>query len=207
MPGAFLLPTDFTGRYAGAFLLPPKSEWPFLKRSSRRCFQNRRFSPCRYGGVNEREMPVWGQHPMKTMLNTVYQQRFSGSGVTCPGFLHRRVADNMQPLTGCDAGIIRRGIDGCWYLWAEISKKSRPRFPKNSILDIKKWKEKTTMMIRVLKNFSGGGATLPDFLHVGVRDVWPNAQHELRLGENLLRCFQNCCFSPYIGDEFSPIIR
>ena len=46
---------------------------------------------------------------MKTMLNTVYQQRFSGSGVTCPGFLHRRVADNMQPLTGCDAGIIRRG--------------------------------------------------------------------------------------------------
>ena len=61
------------------------------------------------------------------------------------------------------------------------------------------------MMIRVLKNFSGGGATLPDFLHVGVRDVWPNAQHELRLGDNLLRCFQNCCFSPYIGDEFSPI--
>ena len=53
------------------------------------------------------------------------------------------------------------------------------------------------MMIRVLKNFSGGGATLPDFLHVGVRDVWPNAQHELRLGDNLLRCFQNCCFSPY----------
>ena len=51
------------------------------------------------------------------------------------------------------------------------------------------------MMIRVLKNFSGGGATLPDFLHVGVRDVWPNAQHELRLGDNLLRCFQNCCFS------------
>ena len=48
------------------------------------------------------------------------------------------------------------------------------------------------MMIRVLKNFSGGGATLPDFLHVGVRDVWPNAQHELRLGDNLLRCFQNC---------------
>ena len=61
------------------------------------------------------------------------------------------------------------------------------------------------MMIRVLKNFSGGGATLPDFLHVGVRDVWPNAQHELRLGDNLLRCFQNCCFSPYIGDEFSPM--
>ena len=36
------------------------------------------------------------------------------------------------------------------------------------------------MMIRVLKNFSGGGATLPDFLHVGVRDVWPNAQREFR---------------------------
>ena len=39
------------------------------------------------------------------------------------------------------------------------------------------------MMIRVLKNFSGGGATLPDFLHVGVRAVWPNAQQEFRFGK------------------------
>ena len=56
-------------------------------------------------------------------------------------------------------------------------------FQKVRFLDIKKWKEKTTMMIRVLKKYSGGGATLPDFLHVGVRDVWPNAQRKFRPGE------------------------
>ena len=37
------------------------------------------------------------------------------------------------------------------------------------------------MTIRVLKKFSGGGATLLGFLHVGVRGVWLYAQHELRL--------------------------
>ena len=39
------------------------------------------------------------------------------------------------------------------------------------------------MTIRVLKKFSGGGVILPDFLHVWVRDVWPNAQREFRPGE------------------------
>ena len=48
------------------------------------------------------------------------------------------------------------------------------------------------MMIRVLRKFSGGGVTLPDFSHVGVRGVWLNAQHDLRPGKKiLLRCFQN----------------
>lgn len=48
------------------------------------------------------------------------------------------------------------------------------------------------MMIRVLTKISGGGATLPVFLHVGVRGVWLNAQRELRSGKKIvLRCFQN----------------
>ena len=34
------------------------------------------------------------------------------------------------------------------------------------------------MTIRVLKKFSGGGVTLPDFSHVGVRGVWLNVQRE-----------------------------
>ena len=60
------------------------------------------------------------------------------------------------------------------------------------------------MMIHMQKKFPGGGATLPDFLHVGVRGGWLYAQHELRLGKKiLLRCFQNRCFSPFIGDRIS----
>ena len=48
------------------------------------------------------------------------------------------------------------------------------------------------MTIRVLKKFSGGGVTLPDFSHVGVRGVRLNVQREFRPGKkNLLRCFQN----------------
>ena len=48
------------------------------------------------------------------------------------------------------------------------------------------------MTIRVLKKFFGGGVTLPDILHVGVRGVWLNVQLDLRLGKKfLLRCFQN----------------
>ena len=45
------------------------------------------------------------------------------------------------------------------------------------------------MMIRVLKKFSGGGATLPDFLHVGVRGVWLNVQREFRPGKNFAQVF------------------
>ena len=39
------------------------------------------------------------------------------------------------------------------------------------------------MTIRVLKKFSGGGVTLPDFSHVGVRGVWLNVQREFRPGK------------------------
>ena len=42
------------------------------------------------------------------------------------------------------------------------------------------------------EKISGGGATLPEFLHYGVRGVWLNVQREFRPGKkNLLRCFQN----------------
>ena len=48
------------------------------------------------------------------------------------------------------------------------------------------------MMIRVLKKISGGGVTLTDFFHAGVRGVWLNVQREFRPGKKkLLRCFQN----------------
>lgn len=49
------------------------------------------------------------------------------------------------------------------------------------------------MTIRVLKKFSGGGATLTVFLHVGVRGgVRLNVQREFRPGKRIfLRCFQN----------------
>lgn len=48
------------------------------------------------------------------------------------------------------------------------------------------------MMIRMLKRFSGGGATLTDFLHVGVRGAWLNVQRKFCPGKKiLLRCFQN----------------
>ena len=36
------------------------------------------------------------------------------------------------------------------------------------------------MMTLVLRKFSGGGVTLPDFSHVGVRGVWLNVQREFR---------------------------
>ena len=36
-------------------------------------------------------------------------EKFSGGGATLSRFLHRRVAGNMRPLTGGDAGMIRWG--------------------------------------------------------------------------------------------------
>ena len=47
------------------------------------------------------------------------------------------------------------------------------------------------MMNHVLKKFPGGGVNLPNFSHVGVRDVWLNVQREFRPAKNFLRCFQN----------------
>ena len=47
------------------------------------------------------------------------------------------------------------------------------------------------MTIRVLKKFSGGGATLPDFLHVGVRGAGYMRSMSFASEKILLRCFQN----------------
>ena len=42
------------------------------------------------------------------------------------------------------------------------------------------------------EKISGGGVTLTDFFHAGVRGVWLNVQREFRPGKKiLLRCFQN----------------
>ena len=41
-------------------------------------------------------------------------RKFSGGGATLSRFLHRRVAGNMQPLTGGDADRIRMGVQ--WLL-------------------------------------------------------------------------------------------
>ena len=35
------------------------------------------------------------------------------------------------------------------------------------------------------EKISGGGATLPEFLHVGVRGVWLNVQREFRPGKKI----------------------
>ena len=41
------------------------------------------------------------------------------------------------------------------------------------------------MMTLVLRKFSGGGVTLPDFSNVGVRGVWLNVQREFRPGKKI----------------------
>ena len=44
----------------------------------------------------------------------------------------------------------------------------------------------------LLRYFSEGGVTLPEFSHIGVREVWLNVQREFRPGKRIfLRCFQN----------------
>ena len=45
------------------------------------------------------------------------------------------------------------------------------------------------MMTLMLKRFSGGGVTLPDFSHVGVRGVWLNVQREFRPGKKFPQAF------------------
>ena len=45
------------------------------------------------------------------------------------------------------------------------------------------------MMTLMLKRFSGGGVTLPDFSHVGVRGVWLNVQREFRPGKKFPQVF------------------
>ena len=60
----------------------------------------------------------------------------SEDGVTLPRFLHRRVAGNMQPLTGGDADMIHESSMAVNAREKQIQKNFRKRFPKSSILDI-----------------------------------------------------------------------
>jgi hypothetical protein len=63
-------------------------------------------------------------------------EKFSGGGATLPRFLHRRVAGNMQPLTGGDADMIHESSMAVNAREKQIQKNFRKRFPKSSILDI-----------------------------------------------------------------------
>ena len=101
-------------------------------------------------------LPVWRQHPLKTMLNAVSQQKFSKSVSTLPQFLHRGTAGNLEPLTRGGAGRIRMGDR--WLLILERSnfKNFRKRFPKGPILDIRWW-------LTCWKNFLEGVSLCLDF--------------------------------------------
>ena len=103
---------------------------------------------------------------------------FSEDGVTLPRFLHRRVAGNMQPLTGGDADMIHGRNQWLLILVRSNLKKLFERgFQKARFwtLDDESRAEK----------FSGGGVNLPDFSHVGVRGVWLNVQREFRPGKKI----------------------
>lgn len=92
-------------------------------------------------------------------------------------------------------------IDDYWYSCGAIWNNYSKEVSKKLVLDIRWW-------LTCWKNFSGGGVNLPNFSHVGVKGVWLNVQREFRPGKRIfLRCFQNRWFSPFIGDEFSLIIR
>ena len=107
---------------------------------------------------------------------------FSEDGVTLPRFLHRRVAGNMQPLTGGDADMIHGRNQWLLILVRSNLKKLFERgFQKARFwtLDDESRAEK----------FSGGGVNLPDFSHVGVRGVWLNVQREFRPGKKFPQVF------------------
>ena len=91
----------------------------------------------------------------------------------------------MEPLTGGDADMIHGRNQWLLILVRSNLKKLFERgFQKARFwtLDDESRAEK----------FSGGGATLTVFLHVGVRGVRLNVQREFRPGKRIfLRCFQN----------------
>ena len=47
--------------------------------------------------------------PSEDDAERCFSEKFSKRVSTLPRFLHRRVAGNMDPLTGGDGGMIRRG--------------------------------------------------------------------------------------------------
>ena len=68
--------------------------------------------------------------PSEDDAERCFSEKFSKRVSTLPRFLHRRVAGNIQPLTGCDAGIIRRGDRWLLILVSRNFKKISPEVSK-----------------------------------------------------------------------------
>ena len=107
-------------------------------------------------------------------------------------FLHGRVAGNIQPLTGGDAGRIRMGDRWLLILARRYFKKIWKVVSKKLEFGHLKVKGENDDDDLRAEKFSGGGVILLDFPHVGVRGIWLHVQREFRPGKKiLLRCFQN----------------
>ena len=102
-------------------------------------------------------------------------KKFSGGGATLSRFLHRRVAGNMRPLTGGDAGMIRWGDRWLLILVRRYFKKFPAVVSKKLEFGHLRVKGENDDDDPRAEKFSGGGVILPDFSHVGVRGVWLNA--------------------------------
>ena len=77
--------------------------------------------------------------PSENDAERCVSENFQKSVSTLPQFLHRRAAGNMKLLTGGDADRIRMGDR--WLLMlvrSNLKKIFRKRFPKSSILDIRR---------------------------------------------------------------------
>ena len=108
-----------------------------------------------------------------------------------PRFLHRRVAGNIQPLTGCDADMIHGRNQWLLILVRSNFKKISKVVSKKLEFGHLRVKGENDDDDSRVEKFSGGGVILLDFSHVGVRGVWLNVQLDLRPGKKfLLRCFQ-----------------
>ena len=82
----------------------------------------------------------------------------------------------MQPLTGGDDGRICMGDR-----WPLILMRSNFKIIFES--GFQKARFWTLDDDSRAKKFSGGGVNLPDFSHVGVREVWLKVQREFRSGQ------------------------
>ena len=102
-------------------------------------------------------------------------KKISGGGATLLRFLHGRVAGNMEPLTGGDADRIRMGVQWLLMLVRRYFKKICKVVSKKLEFGHLRVKGENDDDDLRAERFSGGGVTLPDFPHVGVRGVWLNA--------------------------------
>ena len=111
-----------------------------------------------------------------------------------PRLLHERVAGNMQPLTGGDVGRIRMGDRWLLILARSNFKKFSKEVSKKLEFGHLRVKGENDDDDPRAEKISGGGVTLPDFSHVGVRGVWLNVQREFRPGK------KNCSGVSKIAD-------